>query len=278
MAGHHASREFRPPGPALGRYAGLLACLLLVATFSGHSARAFTPRTRAEIARRALALMPDGLERQLRKHARALFAGALEGLSAEPTPLAAVDPGKTPDRLVEAVDRAASAIETRQGMETVARHFGRIARLTADLAFALNVGPDDPREATIYADFARYTESRLPRMRVVFDGFGDPHLAKGQVAAFARWIGQRARRDYQGILRSYFPPGRESSAQDFDDRSVAFASASLEVSLAVTATARAWLYTWTLAHGDLGGTPTLNDKQTSAPFLTPETGGEQTGD
>ncbi|MDQ7006402.1 MAG: hypothetical protein Q9Q40_04155 [Acidobacteriota bacterium] len=264
--------------PLARPWIGASVCALAVLAASEGSARAFTPRTRAEIARRALALMPDGLERQLRKHARALFAGALEGLEAEPRPLAALDPGQAPQRLAGAIDRAAQAIEDRRGMEEVARRFGRIARWTADLAFALNVGPDDPREATIYDDFARYAESRLPRMRVVFDGFADPRLAAGETEAFGRWIGERARRDYDGILRSYFPPGRRASPQDFDDRSVAFASASLEVSLAVTATARAWLYTWRLAHGDLHGTPTLNDTQVSAPFQAAPAGGEQTGE
>ncbi|RMG42402.1 MAG: hypothetical protein D6718_13955 [Acidobacteria bacterium] len=90
---------------------------------------------------------------------------------------------------------------------------------------------------------------------MTFDGFADPHLAAGDPVAFGRSIAAKARRDYEGILRSFFPEGRRPTAADFDDRSIPFAAASLEVSLAVGATAKAWLYAWHRAHGDLEGAP-----------------------
>ncbi len=236
--------------------ATLLAAFAVFATTP--ESDAFTPRTRAEIVRRALTLMPDGLQRQLKKHARSLFEGALAPAGqGDPRQCAALAPGDADAALERTVRTTSEAIEEREAMSRVARRFGEMAALSADLSFALNVGPAHPRESEIYLDYAAYVERKLPRMSVTFSGFGDPHLARGNVREYAQNVGTLARRDYDGILRSYFPEGRERLPQDFDERSVAFAAASLEVSLAVTATARIWLYTWHRANGDLAGTPLL---------------------
>lgn len=241
----------------MGRVLALL--VLAGALLAGApSAVAFTPKTRLEIARRAVTLMPGALARQLRRNLRQLQASAVEGLpavGAGPAPNLAA--GGVDVELVRQIDRAIDLLNRQAPMSQVAQVFGRIARIVTDLSFALNVGPADPRAAQVRDQFARYVEQKLPRMSLTFGGFAEPHLAQEDVAGFALATGAAARRDFDGILASYFPAGRASLPADFDDRSVAFASASLETSLALTSTARVWLYVWWQANGDLAGTPFL---------------------
>ena len=241
-------------------------CLVLASLCAG-DALAFTPRTRVLIVQRALTLMPDSVQTQMKRHARPLFRGALAGtetVGAEG--LDALDPGLGDEALEEAIEGVVSALDSQASMAEVAAEMGAIARATTDLSFALNVGPSDPRENSFYLSYARFVESRHGRIVVTFGGFEDPALAGGDPRGFARSVAEQARRDYAGVLRSYFPEGRASVAGDFDDRSVAFATASLGVSRAVTATARAWLYAWYRAHGDLAGSPGIDGE---APFGEP---------
>lgn len=244
-----------------------MAAAASVFPLANSTADAFTSRTRAEIVSRAVTLMPSSLQRQMRRHSRALYSGALEGMQeGEGSGAHASGPGSAAQRLSRSVGRVTAMIAEQRAMREIVSELGRVSHAATDLAFALNVGPDDPREAGIYGDFSQFIEDRLPRIRVTFDGFADPNLERGDVAGFAASVASRARRDYEGILRSYHPEGREATPQDFDDRSVAFAAASLEVSLAVTATARAWLYAWHNANGDLGGAPLFGTAGAGAPF------------
>jgi hypothetical protein len=233
---------------------------LLAATAGVGPAAAFTPRTRALVVQRATQLMPETLQVQLDRHARALYAGALASDEQEDAPPAG-------ERLERSIEAAVASVDEQAPMSEVARRFGRIADAATDLAFALDQA-DDPRAAEVRSRFARYVEQKLPKIRVVFRGFADTHLAAGDVGGFADAVVARACRDVPGILRGYFPEGREPRPADFDDRSVPFAAASLEVSLAVTATARAWLFAWHAAHGDLAGAPGLDPAQPFGPGPT----------
>ena len=246
----------------------LLPVPVLLAALAGAwpGALAFSPGTRALIVHRAMTLMPDALERQMARHARSLYRGALDGVEQLGPGYHALDPGDADLRLERAVVDAVRALDEQRPMREVVARFGRIARVASDLAFALNVGPDDPREADFYGDFARFVESRQDRIRITFGGFSDPWLARDDIRGFGRSVAASARRDYGAILASYHPPGRERLPGDFDDRSVAFAAASLELSLAVTATARAWLYAWHRAHGDLQGAPIEDPSEPFGPM------------
>ncbi len=252
----------------------VLAGLLLLAG-AGGPAWAFTPRTRAFIVHRAIALLPPSLARQLLRHEKELVAGALADWSpaAEGRGSHALDPGTADEELERRVREAIALLDRRAPMGEVARALGRVAHVVADLSFALDVGPGDPRESSFYGEFARYVEAQAARARLVFPGWAEPHLARDDVRGFARAVAARARRDYRGILRSYYPEGRDPLPEDFDERSIAFAAASLELSLAVTATARAFLYAWYRAHGDLAGAPGLGPHPRGNPFAPP---GEET--
>ncbi len=246
--------------------AAALACLLL----GPRPAAAFSPATRTELVKRAITLMPPSLARQLKKHERALLEGALEGMEqCNGTGAHGAAPGNADARLVSAIDETVALIDRRERMADVARSLGRVAHAAIDLSFALNSGPDDPRERSYYREFALYVEKSLPKVRLTFPGWTDDDLGRRDLPGFARRTTAAARRDAAAIAGSYYPEGRSRSPQDFDDRSVAFAAASLEASLALSTTAKAWLYAWWSAHGDLAGTPHLDPGLVHNPFAHP---------
>ncbi len=252
------------------RTAATLALVLAAGPFPAH---AFSPATRVELARRAVTLMPPSLARQLTKHDATLIEGVLEGMgSCSGSGDHAVDPGAADVRLAAAIDEAIALVGRRARMAEVANALGRAAHAAMDLAFALNSGPDDPRERSYYREYALYVEKMLPRVRLTFPGWADSDLARRDVTAFAHRVAADARRDAAGIARSYYPEGRSRLAQDFDERSVAFATASLGSSLALTSVARAWLFAWWRANGDLSGTPHLDAGLVHNPFLFPAGG------
>jgi hypothetical protein len=250
-----------------GKVVSVIALLVLL---SSAPSAAFTPKTRAEITRRAILLMPDALERQLRRHAELLYRAALQRPAETAPPGAApLDVDRAAGALETAVERAVAALDHQRPMSALVTQLGRAARQVQDLSLATHLPPFDDRHEAFHSDYALYVEDRLPRIRFVFRGFGDPALADGDVQAFARRLARDSRHDYPAVVRSYFPEGREATAQDFDDRSVAFAVASLSVSRAITATARVWLLAWHRAHGDLTGAARLAHGRTSTPFSAP---------
>ena len=255
--------------PALAVTAAALSLALLAPP----PVAAFSPATRTELVKRAITLMPPSLARQLHKHQQRLLQGALEGMEqCNGTGAHGTAPGDAEARLAAAIDDVVARIDRRERMADVAQALGRVAHAAADLSFALNSGPGDPREASYYREFALYVEKVLPKVRLTFPGWADDDLAKRDAPAFARRTAAAARRDAEAIARSYYPEGRSRSAQDFDERSVAFAAASLEASLALSSTAKAWLYAWWRAHGDLAGTPHLELGLVHNPFVPPSGG------
>lgn len=243
---------------------------ILAAGLCSTPAQAFTPRTRDTVVEKSVTLMPGALARQLRRHARALHEGAQAGLDRTGIHRELNDPELIGRALEKEAQRAVALLDDHAPMREVVRTFGRLAQLTTDLSFALNVCNDDPREDQFFDDFALYVERKLPKFAVTFEGYAEPHLAGDDLPGFAAAIAATARRDYGGIVLSYFPVGRSRHPSDFDERSVAFAAASLETSLAVTSTARLWLYVWHRAGGDLTGTPFLESTRGVAPFARDE--------
>lgn len=248
------------------------ALLALVPAGAAEPCLAFSPKARIEIVERAKTLMPAGLRRQLDRHGRSLLLACLEPLKqGEGSGMHTLGPegGEGDVALARAVEDAVRLIDSQASFAEVATAFGLVAHLTTDLAYPLNASDADPLEPTYYLQYAEYVDSRLDRIPLVWQGWHDPHLERGDVLAFARAAAERARLDYEVIGRAYHPEGRVSLPQDFDDRSTAFAAASLSFSRAVGNTARVWMYIWSCAHGDRTGTPYLEPG--TDPFAAPAT-------
>jgi hypothetical protein len=235
----------------------------LVAAWVVPSSGAFTDPVRRDVLRRTASLMPPALQEQLEREGREVDRAATA------TPAGAITTSEAAADLEKAVRDAVALLDRQAPMAEVGSAFGRMARAAADLSFAPQVEPVSERDAAIKEPFARYVETMLPKITVTFGGYADPDLAAGDVAAFARRVAADAGRDKTGVLRAYFPEGRRAVAADFDERSVPFAAASLEISLAVTTTARIWLYAWHRARGDLSGTRHLPASAARDPFSPP---------
>ncbi len=229
--------------------------LVLLVSLPAAPASAWTPRTRAQMVEEAVSLMPASLRLAIEQQREPLLRGMLEPLTLEDAPSHRPPwQGGTLD--AEIASRAKALIKTVESaapFDEVARSFGALAHFVADVGFPPGAAGD---AGTVrYADFASFCESRRPRIPLVFYGYDDADLARGDFLAFARRVLDRARREFPNLERAYATAGTPPDPAAFDDRSVPFAVASLSYSNTVTDIARAWLAAWRAAHGDTGRTP-----------------------
>jgi hypothetical protein len=218
-------------------------------------ASAWTPRTRTEMADEAVRLMPVSLRLALTRHRDPLLRGML-GPSAGESGTPPQAPSRESSFDEEIASRAAGlirSVESASGFDDVARSFGALARSVADAGFP-------PRAAGAVGlarepDFAAFCESRRSRIPLVFYGYDDEDLARGDFRGFGRRVLERARKEFPNLERAYASAGTPPDPAAFDDRSIPFAVASLSYSQTVTDIARAWLAAWRAAHGDTGRTP-----------------------
>ena len=199
--------------------------------------------------------MPASLRLALERYREPLLRGMLEPLTHED------DAGHLPPWQAGTLDATIAsnaaavvrAVESAAPFDEVARAFGELAHYVADAGFP--PGAAGAPGTARYADFSAFCESRRPRIPLVFYGYDDEDLARGDFGAFALRVMQRAKREFPNLERSYVAAGTPPNPAAFDDRSVPFAVASLSYSQTVTDVARGWLAAWRTAHGDTGRTP-----------------------
>jgi hypothetical protein len=216
-------------------------------------ARAWTPKTQQTIAWEAARLAPPDLARQLLKHRAAYLAGTLQ-------PFDDTDPARhrksadgagTLDRAVaDAVAQAVDAIRAHRPFEEIVFRLGIAAHYTADANNPLAASTDDPESGRYFLDFLRYAETAEPRFPLVFYGLrpGLDHDAAGIAPLIAAALA-RGRALYPKIGLEYRQIDFASGIGAFDDRSTAFAVASVAWSHAVTDVALALRYIWIRAGG-----------------------------
>ena len=245
---------------------GTLALAALVA-IAPAPVRAWTPRTRVEIADEAVRMMPPSLRLALERQRDELLRGTLEPMARENDP-AHRPPWNDGTLDAEIESRASSLVRTvdaAASFREVARAFGALAHFVEDAAYP--PGAAGREGSPRYAEFGDYLESRRPKFPLVFYGHEDGDLARGDFRAFALREMGKARQEYANLARVYETAGDPPDPAAFDDRSIPFAVASLSYSRTVTLVVRAWLAAWKLAHGDLGRTPYL---ASPAPGAGPE--------
>jgi hypothetical protein len=231
----------------------LAAAALLAAAAAPAPARAWTPKTQQTIAWEAARLAPPDLVRQLLKHRAAYLAGALQ-------PFDDTDPARhrksadgagTLDRSVaDAVAQAVAAIRAHRPFDEIVFRLGVAAHYTADANNPLAASTDDPEAGRYFIDFLRYAETAEPRFPLVFYGLrpGLDHDAAGITPLIAAALA-RGRALYPKIGYEYRQIDFASGIGLFDDRSTAFAVASVAWSHAVTDVALALRYIWIRAGG-----------------------------
>ncbi len=235
-----------------------IPCLvLLLPLVAAEPARAWTAPTRMRMVDEAVRLMPPSLRVALERQREHLIRGALEPMIAEDSK-AHRPPwhgGDLDAAIVARMDALTLAAAEMKSFRDVARRFGELAHFVADAAFPPGAA-GEPGVAR-YQDFAKYCESRLDRIPLVFWGHDDLPIAADGPRAFATEVLRQARAEDQDLARAYSMAGDPPDPAAFDDRSVPFAVASLSYTRSVTSIVRAWLGAWGKASGDLRETPYL---------------------
>ena len=208
----------------------------------------------------ATGMMPDGLRRILERNRRSLRDGMRAArAAAEKAPLdhrqapAALE--GTAARLAASTARITDLLDKHAPMRHVARELGAAAHWVADLSNPFRGVPAGAEEDAYGRRFATYVEAKLPRLRVVFEGYTDPLLEAGEIEAFGRHLADQSRSYLDDLLGAFRRFDEDGEVAAFDERSVPFGVAALSYSRTVTDTARIWLAAWRAAHGDLAGLP-----------------------
>jgi len=208
------------------------------------SASAWSPSTQRAIALEAARRAPAPWNTRLVRHAEDLMAGAVEPFS-ERDPARHLENADGRGRLDEVVREevaAAFAAASSGSWSAFARQLGRLSHYAADANFPLNASADDPAERSYFADFALYAESARSRFALVaYGGDRTPESAAGVDRLVSEALA-RSRRLYPAVGREYRRIDWAAGRERFDDRSTAFAAASLGYSHAVSDVARLFRY------------------------------------
>jgi len=231
--------------PALRRRAIPRAIVAALLALAAVPACAWSPSTQRAIAVEAARRLPSPWNVQLVRHAEDLMAGALEPFS-ERDParhLRNADGRGHLDRVVrEEVESALAAVASGRSWSEVARQLGRLSHYAADASFPLNASADDPAERRYFADFALYAESARSRFALVTYAAERPPASAAEVDRLVAQALLRSRNLYPAVGREYRRIGWAVGRERFDDRSTAFAAASLGYSHAVSDVARLFRY------------------------------------
>jgi len=223
-------------------------------------ASAWTPQYHEQVAVQSARLMPGSLTRVLAQHQGRLREGARAPLKLGANESLYLHAGGSYGSLDQSIlvqsQRVLDLLQAHSGFDVVAYEMGVLSHLVSLANCPTNVAADDPREPQWGPRFQSYAESRIPKFRVVFDGYLTPTLGRDDIRGFARGIADRSRRHYPLIARAYLnDDGSVKSNGSFSDQHAVFGIASLAYSRSIADTAKIWLYLWIKADGDTTDLP-----------------------
>lgn len=212
-------------------------------------AAAWTLPAERALATAALELGPPDLARLAVIHERALEQGLVDAARHEQQAIEThlgVDRGPLERLLKNEMDEAVRVMKERRPIEELVYQLGVIAHLTGDLNHPIHLGREQRMDGR-RNDFEQYLERSLRKFPTVFYGI-EPSRSPERVIRQARARAET----YEPLLRSqYFGQGEERWSRQFDDRSTAFAIASLSWSHAVTDLTNIYYIIWQRAGGDV---------------------------
>lgn len=232
---------------ALLGFLAIVLGLLLVAPL----ALGWTPESHQAIALDAARLAPPDLYRQLARNRAAYLQGVTDPFRDGSPELheAGGANGRLDAAVLQSVDNAIKSIELLRPFNEIAYRLGVVSHYLADANDPLALADDDRDETRYRRDFQRYLESAEPRYRVVFYGFRPGVGERRDVESLLATTLHRGRRFYPLVGREYRRIGFASGVRGFDDRSTAYAVASLSRSHAVSDIAEMLRYIWLSAGG-----------------------------
>jgi hypothetical protein len=267
-------KNARSAGPAP---LGFLVGLMVLAVAGTLPAGAWTPASQLSIAESGAQLAPPDVVRQIARHREKFQEGVLAPFRSG----TAERHGKNPDGtgtldevLLYEVHGAIQAIRAHRPFEEVVFRLGVVAHYVADANNPLNTSSNDPGEGRYFADYLRYMESAERRFQPVFYGLRPEVQEATTLAPLVEQALRRGRGLYPIIGREYQRVGSIDGRRLFDDRSSAYAVASLSYSHAVTDVAEALRFIWLKAGG--GDARTALPKRGEQVMLVPRPGGTAT--
>ncbi len=225
------------------------------------AALAWTPQMQAVIAREGARLAPRDLARQIRRREVPYLAGVQAPFGENRPEQHYENPdgsGKLDEAIHAEAQAAITAIQKHRPFDEIVGRLGRLAHFVADANNPLATDAADRAEGRYFLDFLDYAESAEPRLPLVFYGipkaFGDLNGGRGRNERpdFPRFVGDmlsKGRELYPSLGQEYRRIGFGAGRAKFDDRSTAFAVASLSFSRAVGNVGMAFRAVWLAAGG-----------------------------
>jgi hypothetical protein len=228
------------------------ARIVLFLLFLPLSAQAWTPAADARIAKKGAALAPPDM-RMLIERFEADYQRGLERARSEES--AAHEQARLRERLERETRAIAASIRKGDAMPVVVERLGALAHLVADANNPFHARSDDERLAASRNDFEQYFERRMPKFPTVFYGLDRNFLLTSYLDNTFR----RAAKFYPLVGEEYFRTGTRRTSREFDDRSTAFAIASISYSRAVTDLVNLYYFIWKEAGGDVRTAAAMRD-------------------
>jgi hypothetical protein len=160
--------------------------------------------------------------------------------------------GRLRERIESETRLAVTMIRSNAPMNQIVERLGMLAHLVGDANNPFHVR-GDPALESAHADFERYFERRLARFPTVFYGL-DPRF---QLDAYLDRTMARTEKLTPVMSEEYFRGGERHTSAEFDDRSSAFAVASVCYSHAVTDMVNLYYFIWKEAGGDVRSASTM---------------------
>jgi hypothetical protein len=230
----------------------LTLVLGLAALVAAAPLEAWTPQSIQSIGEQAARLAPPDLYRQLARNKASYRIGLQQPYQYEPQLRFQNEDGqgRLQAALVQSIDEAVRAIHDHKRFNEISYRMGTVVHLLAMANWPTAVSAIDPEEPRYAIDFGRYAQSTERRMALVFYGFRSQQaLDRGAMLRVVAEAMARGRGFSPLVGREYRRVGFAPGAGAFDDKSTAFAIASLSLNHAVSDSAEVLRYIWLASGG-----------------------------
>jgi hypothetical protein len=223
------------------------------------TAHAWTPASEERIAKKSAALAPPDLRMLLERfevdHREGLARAQAEEGSDAHRYFVASRSGRLRDRIDSESSAVISMIRKGAPMASVIERLGVIVHLVADANNPFHAANHDARLNASQRDFESYFERRLTKFPTVFYGLD----RRFRLSPYLDRTFSRSANFYPLLREEYFRSGIRRTSESFDDRSTAFAVASISYSRAVTDVVNIYYYIWKEAGGDVRSAAVMRD-------------------
>lgn len=215
----------------------------VVALVSAALSVAWSGPTTRHVAWSAVEFLPPDLAALVRLNHRRFDAGIGRGLASDSAWRAGY-PGKLSQALEAEAEKCARDLRVPIPLDDLVENLGVLAVRVLDANDPLAVAHDDPREGLYAAEYSRYVESILDRVRLVYYGPDSGLTTSSGASATISNAMLRSRGLYVHVGAEFFRTGNLRSATAFDDRSLAFGVAGVALSRGLTDFANLGSWIW----------------------------------